>query len=600
MQFILNADKSERLLRTELGFSNGDWGKENFGTETGKDTGFWFWYDNTYKNANPAEPFVSSNLEDVAEDDTLEAYGLYKQNHDATYMYRHSVYDRILALEKNAVQVDAWLDSIKNTYHDDCGKGTGTGNIFDILSYIGNYTWDNGEKRYYGKFGKLDLTDLRLKEKDQTTVRFNTVTEELTGHHDALKEIFDIIGIDAHAENADDYVKDESRNEQERSIAKKKTLWARLNAVELLNQHDLDITNVITTNYTDDYSGTTGGLVDMTDGKNGCTELELKLLESDSKLASTLDQWKVSANELIASKGYVDNAIVVAINKYAADVDIGDEVYANVCINNVNIDEAGKKVSHTDGNATVVTEKSCNITDEKSSTSNPISFADKKDHKDGVVLSLDKQDYYNAETIEKLVKALNMLNEKNQSNVYNLYENVSRLMTALQYDYNDKNLVQTTTGSLLKFEDSSTTPDGDNPSIEPPSGGTETDNNQGTGDSSTGDGNQDASGGTGSDGDHESGDGGSTDTENGSGGNPSDTTNGNQGADGGSNVDNGNQPNENPSGGKDSSEGQESNSGLVDKEPSDKGNTDLGEEGEEIPVEPNPTENDSSGSGSIN
>lgn len=677
LQFILNADKSERLLRTELGFSNGDWGKEKFGTTVGQNTGFWFWYDNTYKST---ESFVSSNLKDVAEEKTLEAYGLYKQNHDDTYMNRHSVYDRILALEKNAVQVDAWLDSIKNTYHDGCGQGTGKGNIFDILSYIGNYTWDNREKMYYGSFGKLNLTDLRLKEKDQTTVRFNTVTEELTGHHDALKEIFDIIGIDAHAENADDYVKDESRNEQERSIAKKKTLWARLNAVELLNQHDLDITNVITTNYTDDYSGTTGGLVDMTDGKNGCTELELKLLESDSKLASTLDQWKVSANELIASKGYVDNAIVVAINKYAADVDIGDEVYANVCINNVNINDVGQDVSHTEGNATVVTKKSCNITDEKNPTSNPISFADKKDHKDGVVLSLDKQDYYNAETIEKLVKALNMLNEKNQSNVNNLYKNVSQFMDALQYKYDDEKLVQTTTGSLLKFEDSSTTPDGgDNPPTEPPSGGTDADNNQGSGDSLT-DTETPSTGGTEQPTE-------TPDNDIGSGGNPSDTTNENQGANGGStdaggdsqpdedssggegsdagqepgggstdegNPDDGggtgnteasgdsdptgdksqsggstsgepsgagdntensetsndaNQPNEDPNGSKDSGDGQESNSPTV-VEPSDKGNTetnnnlvdatDPAEEVNDPQTETNPSENDSSGSGTSN
>lgn len=564
LKFILNADKSERLLRTELGFSNGDWGKVNFGTETGKNTGFWFWYDNTYKNTNAAEPFVSSNLEDVAEDNPLEAYGLYKQNHDATYMYRHSVYDRILALEKNAVQVDAWLDSIKNTYHDSCGKGTGTGNIFDILSYIGNYTWNNNDKMYYGKFGKLDLTDLRLSEKDQKTKRFDTVTKELNGHHDALKEIFDIIGTDANAGNADDYVKDESRDDKERSIAKKNTLWARLNEVEKLNQHDLDITNVITTNYTDE-AHTEKGLVKMTDGKNGYTELKPKLLDDNSKLANAIDDWIVGANELIASKGYVDNAIVVAINQYAATVDIGDEVYANVCINNVNINDVGQDVSHTEGNATVVTKKSCNITDEKSPTSNPITFVDKKDHKDGNVLSLDKQDYYNAETIEKLVEALNMLNEKNQSNVNNLYKNVSQFMTALQYNYDDKGLVPTTTGSLLKFEDSSTTPDGDNTPTELPSGGTETGNNQGTGDSSA-DNEPPSNGGT-----------EPTETpggDSGSGGNPSDTTNENQGADGGSTDAGGDsQPNEDPSGGDVSGEGQEPGGGSTDEGNPDDGGT---------------------------
>lgn len=638
LQFILNADKSERLLRTELGFSNGDWGKEKFGTETGKDTGFWFWYDNTYKST---ESFVSSNLKDVAEEKTLEAYGLYKQNHDTTYENRHSVYDRILALEKNAVQVDAWLDSIKNTYHDGCGEGTGNGNIFDILSYIGNYTWNNNDKMYYGKFGKLDLTDLRLSEKDQKTKRFETVTKELTGHHDALKEIFDIIGTDANAENADDYVKDELKDKKERSLEKKKTLWARLNAVELLNQHDLDITNVITTNYTTNDPYTTKGLVDMTDGKHGCTELKTKILESNSKLANAINDWTVGANELIASKGYVDNAIVVAINQYAATVDIGDEVYANVCINNVNINDVGQDVSHTEGNATVVTKKSCNITDEKSPTSNPITFVDKKDHKDGNVLSLDKQDYYNAETIEKLVIALNMLNEKNQSNVNNLYKNVSQFMTALQYKYDDeKELVPTTTGSLLKFEDSSTTPDGGNTPTEPPSGGTDAGNNQGTGDSSESTGTPDNDSGSGgnpsggdSSGEGQEPDSGSTDEGNpgvsggasdagasggdvsdknqgtgdgtgdienpGNGTNPSGDTDQNQGADSDSNVDDANQPN------KDPSEGQESNSPTVE-EPlgnDDKESTETTDEAtppaEEVndpQTETNPTENGSSDS----
>ena len=72
---------------------------------------------------------------------------------NAEYQKRHTVYDRILALEKNAVQVDAWLDSIKNIYHTGCGKNTGTGNIFDIINYLGNYTWDDSSKNYYGRFG---------------------------------------------------------------------------------------------------------------------------------------------------------------------------------------------------------------------------------------------------------------------------------------------------------------------------------------------------------------------------------------------------------------------------------------------------------------
>lgn len=468
LKFILNADKSERLLRTELGFSSDDWAKVHFGVGNEKNTGFWYWYDNTYKNNKDGEPFVSSNLKDVATEDTLEAYGLYTQNHDDTYMHRHSVYDRLLALEKNAVQVDAWLDSIKNTYHNECGKGTGNGNIFDILSYIGNYTWDNQEKMYYGKFGSLNLKDLRLSEKGQKEVRFDTVTNELTGHHDALKEIFDIIGIDENVNNADLYVKESNRNDKERSLEKKKTLWARLNAVEALNQHDLDITNVVTTQYTDE-AHTENGIVEMTNGKAGfVTDLKFKVLESNNTLADAVDKWAIGVNELIASKGYVDNAIVVAINKYAATTDVGDEVYANIRINDVNIDDVGNEIRHTDGDTTTITKVSCNIADEKSSTNNPITFTEKKDHNDREVSSLDSQDYYNAQTVEKLVTAINMLNAQNQSNVNNVYENVNRLMTALQYVYDDKNPIQTTTGSLLNFDTETPT----NPSDEedtPPS-----------------------------------------------------------------------------------------------------------------------------------
>jgi len=451
LKFILNADKSERLLRTELGFSSDDWAKVHFGTGNEKNTGFWYWYDNTYSNKNEKETFVSSNLKDVETENTLEAYGLYTQYHDDTYMHRHSVYDRLLALEKNAVQVDAWLDSVKNTYHNDCGKDTGNGNIFDILSYLGNYKWDDNSKHYYGQFGDLDPKDIRLSDKGQE--RFDTVTNELTGHHDALKEIFDIIGIDENAKNADLYVKDGTRDDKARSLEKKKTLWARLNAVETLNQHDLDITNVVTTQYTNE-AHTEKGIVEMTDGKAGfVTDLKYNVLTSNSTLADTVDKWAIGINELIASKGYVDNAIVVAINKYAKEVDIGDEVYANVCINNVNIDEVGKNVSKENGDGSTTTVKiSCNITNEKSHESNPITFTDKKDHEDKVVSSLDGQDYYNAQTIEKLVSAMNMLNAQNQSNVNNVYENVNRLMTALQYVYDDTNPIQTTTGSLLKFD----------------------------------------------------------------------------------------------------------------------------------------------------
>ena len=269
---------------------------------------------------------------------------------------------------------------------------------------------------------------------------------------------------------------------KERSLEKKKTLWARLNAVEALNQHDLDITNVVTTQYTDE-AHTENGIVEMTNGKAGfVTDLKFKILESNSTLADTVDKWTIGVNELIASKGYVDNAIVVAINKYAETTDTGDEVYANVRINDVNIDDVGNEIHNTDGEATIITRVSCNIVDEKSSTNNPITFTEKKDHNNKDVSSLDSQDYYNAQTVEKLVTAINMLNAQNQSNVNNVYENVNRLMTALQYVYDDKSPIQTTTGSLLNFDtETPTSPSGEDtpssseePNNEEPSSSSET------------------------------------------------------------------------------------------------------------------------------
>lgn len=453
LKFILNADKSERLLRTELGFSSDDWAKVHFGTGNEKNTGFWYWYDNTYSNKNEKETFVSSNLKDVATEDTLKAYGLYTQNHDDTYMHRHSVYDRLLALEKNAVQVDAWLDSIKNTYHNDCGKGTGTGNIFDIVSYLGNYSWDSAND-YYGEFGKLDIEDIRLSEKENTDVRFGNVTDELSGHHDALKEIFDIIGIDKNVDSADIFVNGSDKNDKERSLEKKKTLWARLNAVETINQHDIDLTNVITTNYTNE-TGTEDGLVKMTNGKNGfVTDLKTKVLsiEENDKLVKSIGEWEIGIAELIASKGYVDNAIVVAINKYAEETDVGDDKIATVKINGVDIDKDGTVETTTtnDNGTTTTVYNSCDIKDEKSKDASKISLDNFINHKGVEFETLDEQDYYNAGTVNKIVEAINKINAKNQSNVHNVYNNVNKLMNALNYEYNE-DLTSVTTGSLIKF-----------------------------------------------------------------------------------------------------------------------------------------------------
>lgn len=454
LKFILNADKSERLLRTELGFSNGAWGKENFGTTSGQNTGYWFWYDNTYGTRPTSnEHFVSSDLEEKGEND-LANYGLYTQHQEETYENRRTVYDRLLALEKNAVQVDAWLDSVKNTYHNGVGKSSGTGNIYDIVTYLGNYTWDDDSKHYYGQFGQLNLEDLRLSEKENKSERYNNVTNELTGHHDALKEIFDIIGIDKNDGTL--FVTGTDNKDKERGVEKYKTLWARLNAVENVNRYDLDITNVVTTNFTDDEEKTPGGKVKLTNGKDDfITDIQnnLKTLsEADEALTKSVKDWVIGAKELIASKGYVDNAIVAAINEYAETVDEGDENYAIVRINDVDITLDGtpeSRIENEDGSETIKN-YSCNISNETEARANEITLTDIKDHFGNDRDTLDEEDYFNAETINGIVKAVNKLNEKNQENVNRVYNNVNNLMNALQYQYNGT-LAQTTTGSLLNF-----------------------------------------------------------------------------------------------------------------------------------------------------
>lgn len=451
LKFILNADKSERLLRTELGFSNGAWGKETFGDTGVENTGYWFWYDNTYGTRPTSnEKFVSSGLTDGAND--LTKYGLYKQHQEPTYEKRRTVYDRLLALEKNAVQVDAWLDSVKNTYHNDVGKNTGTGNIYDIVTYLGNYTWDDDNNHYYGQFGQLDSMDLRLNEMNNVS-HYVDVTNELDGHHVALKEIFDIIGRDSNDGKL--FVTGTDNANKERSVEKYKTLWARLNAVENLNRYDLDITNVVTTNFTNEPE-TLEGKVKLTDGKgNFITTVQgnIKTLsEANESLTKDVDYWEIGKKELIASKGYVDNAIVAAINEYAEIVDVGDENYATVCINGVNITLDGtqeSKIVNEDGSETIKN-YSCNISNETEARANEITLTDIKDHFDKDVEELDATDYFNAETINGIINAVNKLNKKNQENVNRVYNNVNSLMNALHYEYNNE-LTQTTTGSLLEF-----------------------------------------------------------------------------------------------------------------------------------------------------
>lgn len=450
LKFLLNADKSERLLRTEIGFSDPAWSHERFpdSAET-NNSGYDWWYDNTYSSSETDGTLVSALLnETINSSNTLQKYGLrnnLKPATNAEYQKRHTVYDRILALEKNAVQVDAWLDSIKNIYHTGCGKNTGTGNIFDIINYLGNYTWDDSSKNYYGRFGVFNEENLRLSEKTVES-RYDTVTNELTGHHDALKELFDIIGVDAH-KDSDIYVFGEGATDKERTVEKRNTLWARLNAVELLNQHDVDLTNIITVNFTDaDVDKVTNGIINLTNGKDFYyTSLTgmLKVLSPETEsLATSLENHAIGSCELIASKGYVDNAIIAAINNYAKETDIGDEKFAaKIQINGTDILDGENAVSYND---------------EKTDAPNEISTSDyvkpgTDNLTDNVIETLDEQDYYNAQTIEKLVTAINHVNDKNRKSLNNVYKNVDAIMTALQYTYDDRNLVQTTTGSLLGF-----------------------------------------------------------------------------------------------------------------------------------------------------
>lgn len=460
LKFMLNTDKSERLLRTELGFSRkSDWTHETIDNDlTGYDT----WYDGTYdSDKNENEKFISLRLSEVnSGSNTLANYGLYGQN-DTTYGTRRSIYDRMLALEKNAVKVDAWMDSIKNLYHNNCGKNIGKGNIFDIVNYLGNYKWDDDDSKYYGAFGELDTKDLRLTEDEITaTSKYDNVTDEINNHHKALKDLFNIIGTDENTEIIEQFGIENPDTNIRNNVTKKDTIWARLNAVEKINLHDIDITNVVTTSFNEDDDGQTNGVVNITDGKGNfitSEELEnhLRTLSdnnSEDALVKSTNDHQIGKKELIASKGYVDNAIIAGINKYASEVDKGDEKAGVLFINGTDISKQGTSSTTTVNGETIQnTPIIINYKDEKSEESNVIKIGDfTKIDDDSVVENLDVQDYLNAETINKLVDAINKVNENSHKNLHSVYGNLNNLMVALNYEYN-KSVEPTTTGSLISF-----------------------------------------------------------------------------------------------------------------------------------------------------
>lgn len=414
LRFMLNADKSERLLRAELGFSDPSWAKEVIGTKSGYD----FWYDYTYSTAGKEtlETLSSSNIVDGA--NTYSMYGVFGQQTDVTYKNRHSVYDRILALEQNAVRVDAWLDSVKNSYRPSVGKGVGKGNIYDIVDYLGNYTWDSDDNHYYGSFGDLDKINIRISDKDVSN-RFDTVTSEINEHHSALINIYDIIGIDANADDAEFFVKT-GPDTTAREVLKKNTLWARLNAVEILNKNDVDLTNVVT-------SASVG--LDATGYKE--TTLPERVMDETERLVTTLDSFIANEAELVASKGYVDNAINNALNN--ALYEFRSKTSGQFIVSEVSI------------NGTIVTD----IADGKQPTLNNEQVTDNNDIVLETTCDTDKIEHFDAVTTQKLLKAINLVNGQTQSDVNTLYKNLSGLMAALNYTYNES-IVNSTTGPLLE------------------------------------------------------------------------------------------------------------------------------------------------------
>ena len=534
LRFLLNADKSERLLRTELGFSDGYSTGETYNpgsnSETKEINGYWYWYDPEYKSTDNNTFVGWRKSENCGNTNLLENYGLYKQDNTDDFKHRHSVYDRLLALEKNAVQVDAWLDSVKNIYHTGCGNGTGKGNIFDIVEYLGNYTWNsdgNDAARYYGYFGKLDLDNITIQKynTDDEKKPYENVTEELNEHHKALQNIYDVIGIDDNADKCETYVEstDSNRNyssESDSIVYKNKTLWARLNAVEELNQHDLDITNVITVDKTDvesesskdNYGG--DGVIKLTDGKKFPVAKYTVLSSKDSLATSINDDddnaWSAGVKELIASKGYVDNKIVSEINKYAKEVDVGDEISATVKIdkNVISNNQPSQTSSSSESSGTEdASEPSTSGTynNETNVNYNKIQLEGHMYLSDKLTGDFNnsteqKQNYYNAFTIDGLVEAINQLNEQNQKNVYNLYQNVNNLMSILQYNYNgygNPGNIKTTTGSLLSFESSTTSPELTTDDDENSSGGSGSEGTGNAPDENSGNTTQQGTGGTG-------------------------------------------------------------------------------------------------------
>lgn len=437
LKFLLNTDKSERLLRAELGFTDASWAKVKDYSDNNtipKSSGYDFWYDWTYSRAGKGskETFSSAKIDDGNESKLYSTYGLFRQQDDATYQNRHSVYDRLLALEQNAVRVDSWLDSVKNVWRENdgngtdkltIGKGKGTGNIFDILAYLGNYTWDNGEntKNLYGEFGLLNLKNLTLAEKDVKELYYNDVTDELAGHHNALINIYDIIGTDTLSEEERARLIGTSANDVTRVLTKKDTLWARLNAVETLNQNDLDITNVIA--LSNEYVN------HPLDGKDTVTS-EAKystLTVGYCHLATSFgDDYKPREKELIASKSYVDAKINEKISEYHEYV--GD------------IQKPGSNLNGKDFASTPETERVEH--DETSETANKVELAQTK---------FDEHDYLSANSVNNYIAANNELLRKEHANLHNVYNNLNNLMTALNYTYN-QDCTRVTTGSLLAWD----------------------------------------------------------------------------------------------------------------------------------------------------
>lgn len=428
LKFLLNSDKSERLLRTELGFSESAWAKVKFGNDEKHNSGYDFWYDYTYSTKDKKDKELLTPLGIHEGDTNYNEYGLFGQQNDETYENRHSVYDRLLALEQNAVRVDAWLDSVKNNYRPNVGKTTGKSNIYAIVDYLGNFTWDEGEKtnHYYGSFGEFDKINLKIDDADSDT-KYTTVTDELNGHHSALINLYNVIGRDDCSDEEKKKYLGDAGETIVRSLETKNTIWARLNAVERLNQNDIDIINIIHSSImvdNDDGVKVEDVIRMSIDTNIPSDSITTRMLTVDDVIGTTVESLKT-----VTSKGYVDNAINYAINKY--HLYVGDRISSVTRIN--------------DSTETPV------LYDETVETANVIALETETNN---------VTDYYNAATIIGLKDAINKVNEQTQHDVNTLYNNLNNLMAALQYAYNDpaSTLTGTTKGSLLAWG-STTTPE---------------------------------------------------------------------------------------------------------------------------------------------